>query len=199
MVGCFLWWGKFPLALIQSGETKEIKYHRAWAPPFLFQSSLVGSDDDQAEFLGDDDEYQQGERIRGTDYTIQRSNAVAKKKNVTDDVDIDTSSMDDDSDLSTEQDSSYEYLYKSRPKIVWLMSYPNSGTSYTMTMVARASNRAIATNYGREVTVPPIPNTPLYPGYEWSYQGPYYNPDPRRPLPKEYILVKTHCGGTYLL
>jgi hypothetical protein len=31
------------------------------------------------------------------------------------------------------------------PQIVWLASYPNSGTSYTMTMVQRATNLATAT------------------------------------------------------
>ena len=38
------------------------------------------------------------------------------------------------------------------PKIAWLMSFPNSGTSYTMTLVGRASNRSFATNYASEVT-----------------------------------------------
>jgi hypothetical protein len=188
MIGCFLWWGKLPLELMQSGESTQFKFQPAWAPPFLFQSNYVSADDDDDEndVSVDDDNFSQGERIRG----VANKNKN-KKNNVTS---TPGESNSDSTSTSTEQDP-LEDMFKSRPKMVWLMSYPNSGTSYTMTMVARASNRSIATNYGREVTVPPTLNTPLYPGQDWSYQGPYYNSNPRRPLPDDYILVKTHCGG----
>jgi hypothetical protein len=176
MIGCALWWGELSFDFIQSGETTVFKFQPAWAPPFLFQSNLVSADDDDDDFSGDDDNYLQGERIRGVE------NKHKKKS-------------DSSTSTSTKQEDPFADIYKSRPKMVWLMSFPNSGTSYTMTMVSRASNRSIATNYGREVTVPPTLNTPLYPDQDWSYQGPYYNPNPRRPLPDDYILVKTHCGG----
>lgn len=76
------------------------------------------------------------------------------------------------------------------PSMVWLMSFPNSGTSYTMRMVSTASQRAVATNYGSEFTKAPNPNIPVYPGKK---QGPFWKGD--HPLPNNYIMTKTHCGG----
>ena len=84
----------------------------------------------------------------------------------------------------------------SRPELAWLMSYPNSGTSYTMTMVGKLSGKATASNYGRELTSAPEPNVPLYPD---QWEGPFYNAiDKTRPLPDDYIMVKTHCGGKWI-
>jgi hypothetical protein len=84
------------------------------------------------------------------------------------------------------------------PGIAWLMSFPNSGTSFTMTMVARASNRSFATNYGDEVTTddqpdslsiyPRRPEGPYWPGYSGKINSP-------RELPDKYIITKTHCGS----
>jgi hypothetical protein len=91
------------------------------------------------------------------------------------------------------------------PQIVWLASYPNSGTSYTMTMVQRATNLATATQYGGEVvtTVPvdqqhvqedPTPVLPLT-----SPNGPFWDAHgkvgTKRSLPTKFIMTKTHCGG----
>lgn len=36
------------------------------------------------------------------------------------------------------------------PKIIWLMSFPNSGNSFTTTMVRTFANISTATNYGEE-------------------------------------------------
>lgn len=84
------------------------------------------------------------------------------------------------------------------PAIAWLMSFPNSGTSFTMTMVARASNRSFATNYGDEVTAkdeldsqsiyPLRPEGPYWPAYSGKIASP-------RELPDKYVLTKTHCGS----
>jgi hypothetical protein len=86
-----------------------------------------------------------------------------------------------------------------KPAIVWLMSYPNSGTSYTMTMVERASNRSTATNYGVEVTSkePGISSIPVN---EDHPEGPYWEGlsgklGTPRELPDNYVLTKTHCSG----
>ncbi|CAB9513588.1 expressed unknown protein [Seminavis robusta] len=177
MVACFMWWGKLPIGFLQIETTESKGFRPAWAPPFLFQSEWVDNTDDEVEFTGDDDNYKEGERIRSMDKMENKKRL--RNKNASN---------------STKQNFAFEN-YKERPKIVWLMSYPNSGTSYTMTMVSRASNRAIASNYGREVTEPPTFNTPLYPGEDWSWNGPFYKPDPRKPLPDDYVLVKTHCGG----
>lgn len=84
------------------------------------------------------------------------------------------------------------------PKISWLMSFPNSGTSFTMTMVARMSNRSIATNYADEVTAKDDPESlsiysrrpegPFWPGLTGKVSTP-------RPLPANFVLTKTHCGS----
>ena len=76
------------------------------------------------------------------------------------------------------------------PKVVWLMSYPNSGTSFTMHLVSKGGNRSVATNYGMEDKVSAT-NIPLYPS---SPNGPYIIHS-HKSLPTEYILTKTHCGG----
>ncbi|GKY97970.1 hypothetical protein MPSEU_000755100 [Mayamaea pseudoterrestris] len=90
-------------------------------------------------------------------------------------------------------------------RIAWLLSYPNSGTSYTMTLVERASNLSTATNYGAEVTPRALRASEALPTYSAS-QGPYWEglegaavlnrtirqlPDPYN----AFVLTKTHCGG----
>ena len=84
-----------------------------------------------------------------------------------------------------------------QPQMVWLMSFPNSGTSYTLHMVAAESNRAIATNYGEEFTNGSSPNIPLYPSTNGQViQGPFWKgQEEAKDLPQKYILTKTHCGG----
>ena len=78
------------------------------------------------------------------------------------------------------------------PRIAWLMSFPNSGTSYTMHLVGRASNRTAASNYGLECGFDKYGvNVPLYSN---SPNGPYLL-NPHKKLPDNYILTKTHCGG----
>eukprot|EP00538_Stauroneis_constricta_P006599 CAMPEP_0119572008 /NCGR_PEP_ID=MMETSP1352-20130426/44404_1 /TAXON_ID=265584 /ORGANISM="Stauroneis constricta, Strain CCMP1120" /LENGTH=431 /DNA_ID=CAMNT_0007621691 /DNA_START=91 /DNA_END=1386 /DNA_ORIENTATION=- len=84
------------------------------------------------------------------------------------------------------------------PKIAWLMSFPNSGTSFTMILTARLTERAIASNYGEEVTTREMGDTlSIYPrrpeGPFWSgMSGLLTTP---RPLPDTYVLTKTHCGS----
>ena len=84
------------------------------------------------------------------------------------------------------------------PGIAWLMSFPNSGTSYTMTMVARSTNKAFATNYGNEVIhkdeensisiYPRRPEGPYWPGMSGKQHE-------ARDLPDKYVITKTHCGS----
>lgn len=84
------------------------------------------------------------------------------------------------------------------PAIAWLMSFPNSGTSFTMTMVARGSNKAFATNYGDEVLAkddsdslsiyPRRPEGPYWAGMSGKVATP-------RELPDKYVITKTHCGS----
>ncbi|KAL7535362.1 hypothetical protein ACHAXR_006443 [Thalassiosira sp. AJA248-18] len=93
------------------------------------------------------------------------------------------------------------------PKVAWLMSFPNSGTSYTGQLVRRATQAASATNYGTSNLDQSGNSIPLF---EWSPIGPflteiaYYGGSPKEvtsqklsvPGDGSYILTKTHCGGT---
>lgn len=83
------------------------------------------------------------------------------------------------------------------PQVVWLASYPNSGTSYTMTLVERASDLSTASNYGSEVTYKREDSLPIYPHHP---EGPFWDGmsgklGSPRPLPTKFVLTKTHCGG----
>ena len=85
-------------------------------------------------------------------------------------------------------------------RIAWLMSFPNSGTTYTNALVGTVSGYNAATNYGGEAqngtNVPVFDNMP---------NGPYYSGDPSamneygvrvyESPPSGYILTKTHCGS----
>lgn len=85
------------------------------------------------------------------------------------------------------------------PRIAWLASFPNSGTSFTMGLVARATNTTFASNYGIEANFGSrdVASLPIYPRHP---EGPYM-PDPvtsyhHRKLPYgRYVMTKTHCGG----
>eukprot|EP00979_Chaetoceros_neogracilis_P002362 scaffold410_cov267-Chaetoceros_neogracile.AAC.10 len=78
------------------------------------------------------------------------------------------------------------------PQVCWLLSYPNSGTSFTMKLVGQTSNTTVATNYGLECDFDGKgENVPLHSD---SPHGPYLL-HPNRRLPENYILSKTHCGG----
>jgi hypothetical protein len=84
------------------------------------------------------------------------------------------------------------------PGIAWLMSFPNSGTSFTMTMVARSTNKSFATNYGSEVIAPDEPDS--FSIYPRRPEGPYWpglsgKMHMARDLPSKYVLTKTHCGS----
>lgn len=79
-------------------------------------------------------------------------------------------------------------------KAVWLMSFPNSGTSFTIHLTREASNTTTATNYGLEGEIKDKPSVPVF---NSSLEGPFFEliPDRTTNLPPKYILTKTHCGG----
>lgn len=56
------------------------------------------------------------------------------------------------------------------PKAAWLMSYPNSGTSYTGQLLRRTTLAAIGTNYGAANLDESGSSVPLF---EWSPIGPF--------------------------
>ncbi|VEU40350.1 unnamed protein product [Pseudo-nitzschia multistriata] len=101
------------------------------------------------------------------------------------------------SSSSSASDSQPEPLFD--PQIAWLASFPNSGTSFTLTMVARATNTTFATNYGIEANYgsKDEPSMPIYPRHP---EGPFMpNSETsfhHRSLPYgKYVITKTHCGG----
>lgn len=79
------------------------------------------------------------------------------------------------------------------PRIVWLMSFPNSGTSYTMRLVSRTTHTLTATNYITESSQ----GRQLHPVYFNHSEGPFW-PGPNQSQyvrPSNYVLTKTHCGN----
>jgi hypothetical protein len=73
--------------------------------------------------------------------------------------------------------------------IAWLMSFPNSGTSYTINNVRRTTNATTATNYAYEALMAANQSVPVQP--EQLPDGPFLLL-PHMQVPK-YILTKTHC------
>eukprot|EP00984_Skeletonema_dohrnii_P020572 scaffold10046_cov93-Skeletonema_dohrnii-CCMP3373.AAC.2 len=101
-------------------------------------------------------------------------------------------------------------------KIALIMSYPNSGTSYTSKLVRQASGTTTATNYGMEGLISTTDHKSV-PVYDYSLDGPYWLHPPTKsiddgveiegedkqqtkrevlpiPPPTASILTKTHCG-----
>ena len=70
------------------------------------------------------------------------------------------------------------------------MSFPNSGTSYTLRIVRQLSNTTAATNYGIEYLDPATNSSVLWGN---RTKGPFLT-YPDLPLPKIFLLTKTHCG-----
>ena len=69
------------------------------------------------------------------------------------------------------------------PSVALLMSFPNSGTSYTISNTEHVSQRTTASNYGIGLAVhSELPN------------GPYIHRE-HMELPSKYLLTKTHCMG----
>ena len=79
---------------------------------------------------------------------------------------------------------------QSLPEVAWLMSFPNSGTTYTNHLIQDYTNTTTATNYGQEQSVK-YESLPVFPN---STDGPFFR-YPTWSLPPRYILTKTHCGG----
>jgi len=83
------------------------------------------------------------------------------------------------------------------PEIAWLMSFPNSGTTYTEKLVQMTTQLTVATNYGHE-HVDRFGNADRVeqstPVFDKGLDGPFRLSD--APLPEGgFILTKTHCGG----
>jgi hypothetical protein len=81
-------------------------------------------------------------------------------------------------------------------KIAWLITFPNSGTSYTSKLIRHVSLTRTASNYGNESKDAVGLSRAVFtdqPG------GPFWHgahaPHPGYTFPQNYVLTKTHCGG----
>jgi hypothetical protein len=80
-------------------------------------------------------------------------------------------------------------------QIAWLMSFPNSGTSYTSKLIRHVSLTRTASNYGNEeraavgLSRAVFDDQPTGPFWQDVHIHPEYT------LPQNYALTKTHCGG----
>jgi hypothetical protein len=94
------------------------------------------------------------------------------------------------SNNSTKQESGLQ-------RIAWLMSFPNSGTSYTSYLIRTVTQTNTGSNYGKESGTDPSglsPSVPIFndnpiPTWTESWNNHLHQPS------KGYILTKTHCGG----
>lgn len=94
--------------------------------------------------------------------------------------------------------------------LAWLMSFPNSGTSFTMKLFRKISNHSVGTNYPLEAhhsvnssssssnhyqkePLPIIPGPAASLGPFWERSFPHFT----MPMKEQnrFVLVKTHCGG----
>lgn len=91
--------------------------------------------------------------------------------------------------LTTRKPMTDPYPSAPWPRIAWLMSFPNSGTTFTIHLIGNITNTTTATNYGLEST-----NQSGIPVHLSSPNGPFIAM-PHLPLPETYVLTKTHCGG----
>ena len=80
-------------------------------------------------------------------------------------------------------------------EMAWLMSYPNSGTTYTLALVSDLTQTHTASVYskesersGGEPLVPVFPDDPVSPYWVQSS-------NPNATFPTRYVLTKTHCGN----
>ena len=78
----------------------------------------------------------------------------------------------------------------SQLEVAWLMSFPNSGTTYTNHLIQSYTKTTTATNYGQEQDTK-NDTLPIFPD---SIDGPYFR-YPSWSFPPKYVLTKTHCGG----
>jgi hypothetical protein len=84
------------------------------------------------------------------------------------------------------------------PKVVWFMSYPESGTTYVLHLIHLVSGLSTATNYGTvmmddngKIYKPTSDSIPVY----IDRVGPHYN-SAVLPKPETYVLTRTHSYGT---
>jgi hypothetical protein len=89
---------------------------------------------------------------------------------------------------STVTSTGTAFISTSSTKIAWLLSFPNSGTSFTIDNAQQMSNLSMGTNYAQESERPLVPVRP-----QLRHDGPWLlNPDLLVP---STVMTKTHCIG----
>jgi hypothetical protein len=81
------------------------------------------------------------------------------------------------------------------PKVTWLMSFPNSGTSFTGELIKQVTKSRTASNYGNGNYDASGWSVPIHKG---DYRGPFFVDPPKDNgivYENEFIMTKTHCGG----
>ena len=87
--------------------------------------------------------------------------------------------------------------------MVWLVSFPNSGTTYTLSIVQEMTHPSTATNYGGNERDTKNNSVPVFHEYEPydensnNENGPFYR-SPEQLLYHSYhnahVITKTHCA-----
>ncbi|GKY95592.1 hypothetical protein MPSEU_000520500 [Mayamaea pseudoterrestris] len=157
---------------------------------------------DEKDANNDDDDDEEEEEEMSEDEDLQEDSLRFRDT----DIETDGSSTDEDPpDATTAKNSQPNVTIApdikvirgniTHPKIAWLMSFPNSGTSFTIHMTREASNTTTATNYAGEGDIKDLPSTQAIEG-SVGEQGPFLELIRGRytNMP-EHILTKTHCTG----
>jgi hypothetical protein len=158
------------------------------SPPTTPQKPAAKSDDDDA--IGEDDTDDGIDDGAAGDGDDDDEEGEEEPMGLFDD--MARPSLDDDEEETKEDDTTITLEDSSgdkehRPDVAWIVSFGGSGTSYTILNVEALSGRSTASNYAQDYEE----LIPVQPSYE---HGPYIR-SPEKPLPEQYILTKTHCGG----
>ena len=79
-------------------------------------------------------------------------------------------------------------------EMAWLMSYPNSGTTYTLSLVSGLSQTHTASVYAKESER--SGGEPLVRVFADDLSSPYWvQSNPNATFPTRFVLTKTHCGN----
>ncbi len=81
------------------------------------------------------------------------------------------------------------------PHVSLLLSFPSSGTAFTMFATMLMSNSTAGTNYYAEVPRKADSSVMFRNLVEKKGDGPYFLEEKDLKIPKKYVLTKTHCTG----
>lgn len=87
------------------------------------------------------------------------------------------------------------------PQLAWLMTFPNSGTTYTMSLIQQVTETTVANVYGsafysKDENVIYKNIFDSIPVYQDRLSGPFFFSNYDAPKsPNSFILTKTHCSG----